>query len=89
MNIRFSIVVLGLLLAWVQPASAAVLAKFDDVSAWQLITSPQVSGSVRPVAGNNGRALCLDYDFHEVSGYVAEKTMERAEEIVDALKEDK
>ena len=26
---------------------------------------------------------------HEFSGYVAEKTMERAEEIVDALKEDK
>ena len=25
----------------------------------------------------------------EFSGYVAEKTMERAEEIVDALKEDK
>jgi len=52
------------------PASAAVLAKFDDVNAWQLIASPQVSGSLRPVAGNNGRALCLDYDFHEVSGYV-------------------
>ncbi|MCG8276639.1 discoidin domain-containing protein [Stenotrophomonas sp. NLF4-10] len=46
-----------------------VLAKFDDIGAWQLITSPQVSGSLRPVSGNNGRALCLDYDFHEVSGY--------------------
>lgn len=46
-----------------------VLAKFDDVGAWQLVTSPQVSGSLRPVSGNNGRALCLDYDFHEVSGY--------------------
>ncbi|HEX7989637.1 MAG TPA: discoidin domain-containing protein [Stenotrophomonas sp.] len=67
---RYAIGLLGLLLAWVQPASAAVLAKFDDIAAWQLITSPQVSGSLRPVAGNNGRALCLDYDFHEVSGYV-------------------
>lgn len=46
-----------------------VLAKFDDIGAWQLITSPQVSGSLRPVNGNGGRALCLDYDFHEVSGY--------------------
>lgn len=70
MNMRYAIGLLGLLLAWVQPASAAVLAKFDDIAAWQLITSPQVSGSLRPVAGNNGRALCLDYDFHEVSGYV-------------------
>ncbi|PZU29684.1 MAG: coagulation factor 5/8 type domain-containing protein [Stenotrophomonas sp.] len=67
---RFVIGLLSLLLAWVQPASAAVLAKFDDIGAWQLITSPQVSGSLRPVAGNSGRALCLDYDFHEVSGYV-------------------
>ena len=49
--------------------ASKVLAKFDDVGAWQLITSPQVSGSLRPVSGNNGRALCLDYDFHEVSGY--------------------
>ena len=70
MNMRFVIGLLSLLLAWVQPASAAVLAKFDDIGAWQLITSPQVSGSLRPVAGNSGRALCLDYDFHEVSGYV-------------------
>lgn len=54
----------------VSSADAAVLAKFDDISAWQLVTSPQVSGSLRPVAGNNGRALCLDYNFHEVSGYV-------------------
>ncbi len=46
-----------------------VLAKFDDIGAWQLVTSPQVSGSLRPVSGNGGRALCLDYDFHEVSGY--------------------
>ena len=70
MKMRTVIGLLFLLLAWVQPASAAVLAKFDDIAAWQLITSPQVSGSLRPVAGNNGRALCLDYDFHEVSGYV-------------------
>lgn len=70
MNMRFVIGLLSLLLAWVPPASAAVLAKFDDIGAWQLITSPQVSGSLRPVAGNSGRALCLDYDFHEVSGYV-------------------
>ena len=70
MKMRTVIGLLFLLLAWVQPANAAVLAKFDDIAAWQLITSPQVSGSLRPVAGNNGRALCLDYDFHEVSGYV-------------------
>ena len=51
-------------------AGSKVLARFDDIGAWQLITSPQVSGSLRPVRGNEGRALCLDYDFHDVSGYV-------------------
>lgn len=59
-----------LLSACALPACATVLATFDDINAWQLIASPQVSGSLRPVAGNSGRALCLDYDFHEVSGYV-------------------
>ncbi len=67
---RCSILAIAALLGGLAaPAYAAVLAKFDDVNAWQLITSPQVSGSLRPVNGNGGRALCLDYDFHEVSGY--------------------
>ncbi len=71
MNKRFAACLLSFLsVLAVSPAGAAVLAKFDDIGAWQLITSPQVSGSLRPVAGNNGRALCLDYNFHEVSGYV-------------------
>lgn len=48
-----------------------VIDDFDDPSAWKLVLSDQVSGSLRPVAGaNGGRALCLDYDFHEVSGHV-------------------
>ena len=38
---------------------------------WTLVLSDQVSGSLRNVAGaGGGRAMCLDYDFHEVSGYV-------------------
>jgi hypothetical protein len=48
-----------------------VLDDFDDIGAWTLVLSDQVSGSLRPVSGaGGGRALCLDYDFHEVSGYV-------------------
>ncbi|WP_250063446.1 discoidin domain-containing protein [Stenotrophomonas mori] len=49
---------------------ARVLATFDDLGAWQLVTSPQVSGSLRRVNANGSRALCLDYDFHDVSGHV-------------------
>ncbi len=61
---------LGLAVAAQAQNGARVLAKFDDVNAWQLITSNQVSGALRPVMAGSGRALCLDYDFHDVSGYV-------------------
>lgn len=55
----------------VAPARAALLDDFDDASAWQVVASTQVSGSLRSVAGiGGGRALCLDYDFNGVSGYV-------------------
>jgi len=64
----------GLLAAAAVQASAAeprVLDGFDDVSAWRLVVSNQVSGSLRPVATpGGGKALCLDYDFNGVSGYV-------------------
>ena len=71
MNMRYVVCLLAVvLLGAVFPTGATVLANFDDIGAWQLVTSPQVSGSLRPVASNGGRALCLDYDFHEVSGYV-------------------
>jgi Glucoamylase and related glycosyl hydrolases len=50
--------------------SANVLDDFNDPSQWQLVVSNQVTGTLRPVAGSGGgRALCLDYDFHNVSGY--------------------
>lgn len=72
-------IAVGLGLLWSSLAIAAppalpapkVLDDFDDISAWKLVLSDQVSGSLRPVSGaGGGRALCLDYDFHEVSGYV-------------------
>ncbi len=43
---------------------------FDAPSAWKVIASDQVGGSLRAVDGVDGRALCLDYDFHGVAGYV-------------------
>lgn len=43
-----------------------VLDTFDDPTHWRVIASTQVSGSIR---ADNG-ALCLDYDFNGVSGYV-------------------
>jgi len=53
------------------PSAPRIIDAFDDVAAWKLVLSDQVSGSLRPVAGaGGGRALCLDYDFHNVSGHV-------------------
>ena len=47
-----------------------VLDGFDDPAHWRVVTSNQVSGHVRSVDGAEGKALCLDYDFNGVSGYV-------------------
>ena len=46
--------------------ATVVLDAFDDATPWRVIASTQVSGSIR---ADNG-ALCLDYDFNGVSGYV-------------------
>ena len=39
---------------------------FDGPAQWRVIASTQVSGAIR----SEGGALCLDYDFNGVSGYV-------------------
>lgn len=46
-----------------------VLDAFESTSTWQVVTSDQVSGSLRLVDGAQGKAVCLDYDFNGVSGY--------------------
>ena len=52
-------------------AQERVLDGFNDIAAWRLVVSNQVSGSLRPVATTSGgHALCLDYNFNGVSGYV-------------------
>jgi len=49
---------------------------FDDTAPWQAVASDGVSATLRQVAGAEGHALCLDYDFHGVSGYaVARRTL--------------
>ncbi|MBD8636265.1 discoidin domain-containing protein [Stenotrophomonas sp. CFBP 13725] len=73
-------IIAGLALLWSCVAVAApppaapapkVIDDFDDMGQWKLVLSDQVSGSLRNVAGaGGGRAMCLDYDFHDVSGYV-------------------
>ena len=49
---------------------ARTLDDFQSAADWTVLTSNQVSGALRAVDGAAGRALCLDYDFNGVSGYV-------------------
>jgi hypothetical protein len=46
-----------------------LLDAFEDPAPWRVVTSNQVSASLRQVTGVHGQALCLDYDFNGVSGY--------------------
>ena len=57
------------LCAWPMLACASqarVLDTFDSTQGWKVIASDQVTGALR----SDGKAKCLDYDFHGVSGYV-------------------
>jgi hypothetical protein len=47
-----------------------ILDDFSNPTTWRVVTSNQVSGSLRTVEGVKGKALCLDYDYNGVSGYV-------------------
>jgi hypothetical protein len=63
-------------LAIARDAAPRVLDGFETIAPWQAVVSDGVSASLRQVPGTRGRALCLDYDFHGVSGYaVARRTL--------------
>ena len=52
-------------------AAAHTLDDFGDPSRWTLAVSDDVQASLRPADGDGGRALCIDFDFGRVTGYVA------------------
>lgn len=52
--------------ATVRANDTTLIDTFDDPAQWRVIASTQVSGTIRADDG----ALCLDYDFNGVSGYV-------------------
>ncbi|HSC64810.1 MAG TPA: discoidin domain-containing protein [Caldimonas sp.] len=57
-------------LAQAQPRDV-MLDDFDNPSAWALVASDDVKASLRPIEGEQGKALCIDFDFGRVTGYVA------------------
>ena len=47
-----------------------VLDDLESPAAWSTVVSDDVKASLRPMAHGDGKALCLDYNFNGVSGYV-------------------
>ena len=45
-----------------------MLDAFDTTAGWKAVHTDDVSATLRAVSGKTGKALCLDYDFHGVSG---------------------
>ncbi|MGZ8255395.1 MAG: discoidin domain-containing protein, partial [Burkholderiaceae bacterium] len=58
-------------LAQAQGPREMMLDDFESPSAWSLVASDDVKATLRPSDGEQGRALCIDFDFGRVTGYVA------------------
>ncbi|CAN5144194.1 discoidin domain-containing protein [soil metagenome] len=52
------------------PTGVRTLDNFESLAPWIPVTSTQVTAKLRLAPGVEGHALCMDYDFHGVSGYV-------------------
>ena len=52
-------------------AQDQLLDDFADPAAWTLSASDDVKAALRPIRGPHGSALCIDFDFGKVTGYVS------------------
>ncbi|MEP7298545.1 MAG: hypothetical protein ABI702_20360 [Burkholderiales bacterium] len=59
-----------LLVGTIAQAQDRVLDDFEDLSPWTVAATDDVRAKLRSVDGPRGKALCLDYDFGQVTGYV-------------------
>jgi len=48
-----------------------ILDNFDDIASWRVSASDDVRAALRSAPGKEGSALCVDFDFGAVSGYLA------------------
>ncbi len=62
---------LALALASNARAQDELLDDFADPAAWTLSATDDVQAAFRPVTGPHGSALCIDFDFGKVTGYVS------------------
>ena len=66
---RLLIALFVLVLPGAALAQETVLDDFEDISAWSADASTDITARVSQVEGVEGKALRLDYDFNDVSGY--------------------
>ena len=52
-------------------AQDRILDDFENPAAWKVSATDDVSASLRAVEGLHGKALCVDFDFGTVTGYVS------------------
>ena len=50
---------------------ARLLDDFEAAAGWHVATTDDVKATLRPVSGQHNGALCVDFDFGAVSGYVS------------------
>ena len=53
------------------PGETRVLDDFATLAPWKVTATDDVKATLRRATGPNGAALCLDFDFGRVSGYVS------------------
>ena len=54
-------------------AQDRVLDTFENLADWHLTATDDVKATLRSADGTQGKALCIDFDFGHVTGYVAAK----------------
>ncbi len=52
-------------------AQEQVLDDFENPAAWTISATDDVKATLRSAEGASGKALCIDFDFGQVTGYVA------------------
>ncbi|HEX2641663.1 MAG TPA: discoidin domain-containing protein, partial [Thermoanaerobaculia bacterium] len=67
---RLALGVLALLLLAAAPDPTITLDDFEDLAAWKAVPSDGLDAALSSTDGLHGRALRLDFDFHNHGGYV-------------------
>ncbi|HEY9237559.1 MAG TPA: hypothetical protein VIP10_01860, partial [Burkholderiaceae bacterium] len=52
-------------------AQDRVLDDFENPAAWTVAATDDVKAALRSVDGPHGKALCIDFDFGSVTGYIS------------------